>query len=77
MRQVEMPNLSYLLIFDIIFTHLLFLTCVLKLANKRPTEQKEIDTNKTVLAFIKANNNCPRGASKLIKILQIVATNVN
>lgn len=61
---------------DIHMSRLLF-TCVLKLASNKPAEQKEMDRNKTVLASIKANSNWPSGASKLIKILQMVATKVS
>lgn len=52
-------------------------TCELKLANNNPAEQSTMAINNTVLACIMANKNCPNGANKLIKILQMVATKVS
>jgi hypothetical protein len=58
-------------------TFSIYVTCVLKLASNKPNEQRTIEMNKTVLASIIANNNCPTGASTFIKTLHMVITNVS
>jgi hypothetical protein len=52
-------------------------TCLLKLDKNNPTVQNITDMNDTVLASNSDNSICPNGPSKLIKMLQTVATKLS